>query len=139
MDTKHSRASAGGVIIRGEEVLLIRSDIRNSYGFPKGTLDPGETKDVAALREVKEETGYNVEIVEFLDESTFEFDDKGEHFEKTVTYYLMRLTDDEEPRPDLQPGEDFVNLWVSVERAYELLTFDDAKQILRLAVKASAS
>ena len=134
MEIKRHKSSAGGVIIKNGSVLLIKSEIRNSYSFPKGTIDPGETKEIAALREVKEETGYNTKIIAALDTLSFEFTNKeGELLHKTVTYYRMQLTDDKDPEPNLQPGEDFVNVWVPIDEAYQLLTYDDAKQVLKLA------
>jgi len=137
MDIKLHTPSAGGVIIHNNEVLLIYSQSRNSYAFPKGTMDDGETKDITAIREVKEETGYAVEIIDFLSDTTFEFDWKdGNRYRKTVTYYLMNLADDEVPRPDLQEGEDFENVWVPLNEASDILTFDDAKEILELAINS---
>jgi len=136
MDIKQHRQSAGGVIIHDNQVLLIYSPSRNSYGFPKGTIDKGETKEVAALREVKEETGYNAEILDFLSEYTFDFDWKDRsRYRKTVSYYLMSLTDTEDPQTDLQEGEDFVNMWLPTDEAEQILTFDDAKAVLKLAIK----
>ena len=136
MDTKQHRESAGGVIIKDGQVLLIYSAIRNSYSFPKGTIDEGETIERTAIREVKEETGYNVKIMNFLAAKNFEFTkEDGEHYSKTVSYYLMQLADNEEPEPNLQPGEDFINIWTPVEKAFDVLTFDDSKDILTLALE----
>ena len=138
MDIKLHTPSAGGVVIRNNEVLLIYSASRNSYAFPKGTIDEGETKDVTAIREVKEETGYNVEILDFLGDYTFDFDWKdGNRYRKTVTYYLMGLLDDEVPISNLQENEDFVNKWTPLENAQEVLTFDDSKEILKHALQSS--
>ena len=51
--------SAGGVVVRraagGHEVCLV-SDGRH-WGFPKGLIEPGESPEAAALREISEETG----------------------------------------------------------------------------------
>jgi 8-oxo-dGTP pyrophosphatase MutT (NUDIX family) len=138
MNIKLHTPSAGGVVIKDNEVLLIYSALKNTYAFPKGTIDQGETKDVTAVREVKEETGYSVEILDFLGDFTFNFDWKdGIRYRKTVSYYLMELANDEEPELNLQEGEDFVNIWTSIEKAYELLTFDDSKEILKLALRSS--
>jgi 8-oxo-dGTP pyrophosphatase MutT (NUDIX family) len=138
MNIKLHTPSAGGVVIKDNEVLLIYSALKNTYAFPKGTIDQGETKDVTAVREVKEETGYSVEILDFLGDFTFNFDWKdGIRYRKTVSYYLMELANDEEPELNLQEGEDFVNIWTRIEKAYELLTFDDSKEILKLALRCS--
>jgi len=135
MDIKLHTSSAGGVVIRNNKVLLIYSASRNSYAFPKGTIDEGETKDVTAIREVKEETGYTTEIVGFLGDFAYEFDGMdGCRYRKTVSYYLMDVTDNEKPHPNLQAGEDFVTMWVSAEKAFEMLTFDDSKEILQRAL-----
>jgi len=135
MNIKLHTPSAGGVIIKDGNVLLIYSASRNSYAFPKGTIDDGETKEFTAIREVKEETGYSVEIVHFIGDYTFEFEAQdGTRFRKTVTYYLMNLINDEEPVPNLQEGEDFVNIWAPIDNASELLTFDDSKEVLELAI-----
>ena len=73
MDIKLHTSSAGGVIIRNNDVLLILSASGNCYAFPKGTIESSETRDVTAIREVKEETGHNVKILDFLYDSTFYF------------------------------------------------------------------
>lgn len=136
MDIKLHTSSAGGVVVRNNEVLLIYSASRNSYAFPKGKIDEGETRNITAIREVKEETGYNVEILDFLGDCTYEFDWKdGNRYQKTVSYYLMQLADLEKPQPNLQEGEDFENLWTPLDEAYDILTFDDSKEILKLALK----
>jgi 8-oxo-dGTP pyrophosphatase MutT (NUDIX family) len=138
MDIKLHTLSAGGVVIRNKEVLLIYSALSNSYAFPKGTIDEGETKDVTAIREVKEETGYDVEILDFLGDYTYDFDYKdGNRYRKTVTYYLMNLTNSNKPQANLQENEDFVNVWTSVEQAYEVLTYADSKEALRRALESS--
>ena len=135
MNVQLHTPSAGGVIIKNNEVLLIFSANRNTYEFPKGTIENGELSEVAAVREVKEETGYDAVIVSFLNESTFEFDAKdGTRFSKTVTYYLMSLLNKDEPVPNLQAGEDFINVWTPVEEALELLSYDNLKDILLQAV-----
>jgi 8-oxo-dGTP pyrophosphatase MutT (NUDIX family) len=135
MNTKQHTPSAGGIIINDGNVLLIYSASRNTYAFPKGTIDEGETKDTTAVREVKEETGYNVKILELVGDYTFEFDaNDGVHYQKTVTYYLMELADDSEPRPNLQAGEDFVNIWTPIENVYDILSFNDAKEIFMKAI-----
>lgn len=61
LDVKEVRA-AGGLITRVDDagdlqVLLVHRSRYDDWSFPKGKLDPGETFEEAALREVKEETG----------------------------------------------------------------------------------
>src|SRR5882672_11199642 len=57
--------SAGGVARDGDRVLMIRVQTlegKEIWTFPKGHLEPGETAEQAAVREVEEETGYRCEI-----------------------------------------------------------------------------
>src|ERR1700749_4309276 len=63
--------SAGGVVVRGDETIVIVPTRRGAQGqkvlaLPKGHVDPGETPDQTALREVREETGVEAEMVEKL-------------------------------------------------------------------------
>ena len=59
--------SAGGVVVRGDEMIVIvpvkrASDGRRVLGLPKGHLDGDETPEEAARREVAEETGVQAEL-----------------------------------------------------------------------------
>lgn len=63
--------SAGGVIVRsgqnGPELLLIRDTGYDDWFLPKGHVEPGESFEDAARREITEETGLrNLELVQFL-------------------------------------------------------------------------
>lgn len=86
--------SAGGLVVDDQgQVLLIRArDLRNQpvWTLPKGTVIAGETSEQAALREVREETGYACEVVRELDEVTYWFQRTGQRIKKTVRWYLMR-------------------------------------------------
>jgi 8-oxo-dGTP diphosphatase len=86
--------SAGGLVIDGSgRVLLIRTrDLRNQpvWTLPKGTLMPRETNADAALREVREETGYECEVVRELEPVTYWFQRSGQRIKKTVHWFLMR-------------------------------------------------
>ena len=86
--------SAGGLVVDDEgRILLIRArDLRNQpvWTLPKGTLQAGETSADAALREVREETGYACEVVRELEPVTYWFQRDGKRIRKTVRWYLMR-------------------------------------------------
>jgi 8-oxo-dGTP pyrophosphatase MutT (NUDIX family) len=86
--------SAGGLVVDDDgRILLIRArDLRNQpvWTLPKGTLQAGETSADAALREVREETGYACEVVRELEPVTYWFQRDGKRIRKTVRWYLMR-------------------------------------------------
>lgn len=130
MIKKHS---AGGLIIHQGKVLTISWTTHDYICFPKGGINKSETSKQAAVREVSEETGYNVRIIAPIKSWTHEFEREGEYFQNTVDYYLMELTDNNPPTPHRELGENFDNLWLDIDEAYEKLTFDDAKEALRIA------
>lgn len=86
--------SAGGLVFDDEgRVLLIRArDLRSRpvWTLPKGTLNPGETSADAAVREVREETGWRCELVRELEAATYWFQRDGTRVRKTVRWFLMR-------------------------------------------------
>jgi 8-oxo-dGTP pyrophosphatase MutT (NUDIX family) len=86
--------SAGGLVVDDQgQVLLIRArDLRNQpvWTLPKGALMPGETSEQAALREVREETGYECQVVGMLEAVTYWFQRGGQRIKKTVRWYHMR-------------------------------------------------
>lgn len=78
---------AGGVVLMGHQVVLRRT-ARGEYLFPKGHIDPGETEEETARREVAEETGVEAEIVVPLGEIGFSY--QGDDYR--VAMFLMRVT-----------------------------------------------
>jgi len=78
--------SAGGLVLdERRRVLLIRArDLRGQpvWTLPKGALAPGETSAEAALREVREETGYRCELERELAPVTYWFRRDGRQIKK---------------------------------------------------------
>lgn len=64
------RPAVYGIVIKDEKVLMITQNF--GYSLPGGGLDLGETFEEALVREMKEETGYEVESVRLL-EATSQF------------------------------------------------------------------
>lgn len=125
--------SAEGVIVVQNKVLTISWTTHNYIAFPKGGINNGETSERAAVREVFEETGYKARIILPIKSYTHDFSEGGRHNRKTVDYYLMELVDGSAPTPKREKGEDFENLWLDIHEAYKKLTFDDAKDALKIA------
>ena len=68
--------SCGGVVIFRGKVLLLYKNYRNRYEgwvLPKGTVEEGETHEITALREVKEESGVSAKIVNYIGKSQYTF------------------------------------------------------------------
>jgi 8-oxo-dGTP pyrophosphatase MutT (NUDIX family) len=77
--------AAGGVVVRDGQVLLVHRPRYDDWTFPKGKLDPGESFEDAALREVEEETGLRCSLGRELPSTRYEVDGKP----KLVRYWLM--------------------------------------------------
>jgi len=86
--------SAGGLVVdeRGQILLIRARDLRNQpvWTLPKGALNPGESSADAAIREVREETGWRCEVVRELTAVTYWFQRNGQRIRKSVRWYLMR-------------------------------------------------
>ena len=125
--TTKSLTHAGCVVFRDDEekiqYLIATSSTGEHWILPQGHIDPGETPEVAALRELEEETGVVGEIIRPL--SIQEFDKGNERV--VVQYYLVRMTG---MKTSMENRE---IRWADKESALELLSFDEAKNTLNVA------
>jgi len=127
--------SAGGLVIdESGRVLLIRVRSMKDdvvWTFPKGRIDRGETSEDAAVREVREETGWRCEVVRALAPVTYWFQ-RGRAAElvrvkKTVHWYLMKPVE-EVGAPD--PVEVEAVAWLPVADAAERLSYSSDQKLL---------
>lgn len=129
--------SAGGVVYRAnrgmiETVLCGRSNPRK-WSLPKGTPDEGETVEQTALREVNEETGLEVEILEAIGDITYWFfrPVDGVRCHKVVHYFLMRSTGGATDKHDLEFDE---VRWFPGEEALRILNYANDATIVEKAL-----
>lgn len=97
--------------------VVLRRTAFGEWVFPKGWIDPGETPQEAALREVREETGLRAEIVSEVGQAGYEAE--GEY--RDVIYYLMRVVDS--PEWVDHAGVDAAS--VPVDDVQSMLSFDN--------------
>ena len=122
--------SAGGLVLdERRRVLLIRArDLRGQpvWTLPKGALAPGETSAEAALREVREETGYRCELERELAPVTYWFRRDGRQIKKTVRWFLMR------PLEKVGEHDHEVDevLWTDKDDALARLRYDSARRLV---------
>ena len=121
--------AAGGVIVRqtgdrDPEVLLIHRSRQDDWTFPKGKLEPGESYQACALREVAEETGLRCLLGDELPQ-TSHIDHKGRL--KIVRYFVMRPIAGE---PEARYDVDLVQ-WLPVARAIRVLSYDYDRALLK--------
>ncbi len=84
--------AAGGYVLNSEGRLLVFYR-RGSWDMPKGKIDPGETPEEAAVREVREETGLvNITLGPFLMHTYHTFEQKGQRILKKTWWYHMQTS-----------------------------------------------
>lgn len=125
-------SSCGAVVyrdIKGEiRYLLIKNKRSAHWGFPKGHIEPGETKIETAKREVLEETGIHINIIDgFECISKYKIRDR---IEKKVSIFVG-TTKDTSTIIQQEEIEDYI--WLTYDRAMNLLKFDNDKNILSSA------
>lgn len=118
--------------MRDGRVLLVR-DRFGRWTLPKGHVEPGETDEAAALREIAEETGVAGEISRRLGETRHMFQRGGETVEKTVVYFLVEWRGGE-PRP--LPQEVAELCWVPAARAPGRVGYANLRAFLQQALAA---
>jgi 8-oxo-dGTP diphosphatase len=120
--------AAGGVVQDAEgRIVVVHRPRYDDWSLPKGKLDPGETFEEAALREVWEETGLRARLVRFLPSVHYEVRGRS----KEVRYWLMAA----EPGT-FTPNDEVDQLrWLSPADALELLTYERDKGVVVAAAE----
>jgi len=134
------QVSAGGVVYRargrGTEVALISVGEDERWQLPKGLVGRDESPEEAALREVREETGLECEIVAPLELVEYWYFSKGSarrvRFHKRVHFYLMRYISGETEEHDDEVNE---ARWVDSEDAAAMLAFKGERKALGEALE----
>lgn len=120
--------AAGGVVWRqvdgADEVLLVHRDKYDDWTLPKGKLDPGESWEQAAVREVFEETGVVAVLGPELADAEY-VDNKGRP--KRVRYWAMAVAAEEPWQPDAEISQ---KVWLRVDEAELQLTYAHDVEVL---------
>jgi len=128
--------AAGGIVLHDELILIVKNkrgdenSDKSFWGFPKGHLEEGEKPSEAAIREVYEETGFKVELLDDkpIAESRYEIRLNDEIINKTVWFYEMKIVSAYQKEPDDEILEIAI---VSYAEAIKLLTHKEDKKILK--------
>lgn len=123
--------SCGSIIFKYDEEKLLFLVIKQTLGhfsFPKGHVEESESEKDTALREVKEETGFDISFVgDFREVITY---CPKPRVLKDVVFFLGNVIDGV-----MTPQKDEVSLieWLSYEDALKVVTYDDDKNVLKKA------
>ena len=122
--------SCGCIILKDDEVLLIKHN-KGHWDFPKGHMEQGETEKQTAVREVKEETNMDVEIISDQKyRANYIIEDK--QIDKEVIYFIAKPLSLE-----IKPQEAEVSIveWVKIDDAVEKITYPTSKNIMKQVKK----
>jgi len=136
-----TQVSSGGVAFRNcgkhVQVALISVGEARRWQLPKGTVEKDETNEAAAVREVREETGIQTEVVSQIDRIEYWFytsaAGKRTRHHKFVYFFLLRALSGDIRNHDHEVNE---SQWVEINAALKMLKFENEKRILRRAKEA---
>jgi len=133
------QTSAGGVVFRRRdervEVALIRVGDKSRWQLPKGIVDEGESPEVTAVREVREEAGVDAELIAPIEAVEYWYvgtEHGGERvrFHKFVHFFLLEYRSGDVRDHDREVEE---ARWVPLGEAEAMLSFASERKVLARA------
>jgi 8-oxo-dGTP diphosphatase len=125
--------AAGGLVVRRDqgalEIAVVHRPVHQDWSFPKGKLEEGETFELAALREVEEETGLTCRLLRFIGHTDY-VDRKGRP--KAVAYWVMAAQSG-----SFAPNDEVDEMrWVSLDTASRLLSYPRDRELVAVLMAA---
>lgn len=138
---RETEFSAGAVVVRGDETVVIVPTRRGAKGervlaLPKGHLEHGETPAEAAAREVREEAGVTGELVDSLGEVRYMYERHGVLVDKRVEFFLIdyRQGDPEDHDHEIEEAR-----WVPLDVAAAKLSYKGEREMVQRAMSRRGS
>lgn len=136
--TTQDQISAGGVAFRwGDsepEMAIVSIKPKLRWQLPKGIVDPGETPEVTALREVREEAGIETERLALIETIEYWYrsirNGQPIRYHKFVHFYLLEYRSGNVVDHDHEVEE---AKWVSFDEALGMLEFKSEREVVEKA------
>jgi 8-oxo-dGTP pyrophosphatase MutT (NUDIX family) len=136
--TTMDQVSAGGVAFRWKdsepEIAVVCMKPKLRWQLPKGIVDPGETPQVTAVREVREEAGVETDLIKLIETIEYWYRSlkygKPVRYHKFVHFYLLKYRSGEVSDHDHEVEE---ARWVSFDEALEMLDFKSERDVVEKA------
>lgn len=132
------QVSAGGVAFRRAssqvQIAIVSARPSLRWQLPKGIVDPGETMQVTAIREVREEAGIETELLDLIETVQYWYQrvqyGKRIRYHKYVHFFLMQYRAGDVADHDHEVAE---SRWASFEEALEMLAFKSERNVVEKA------
>ena len=130
--------SSGGVAFRWQdsnpEIVIVSVKPSLRWQLPKGIVDPGESPDVTAVREVREEAGIETDLISLIETIEYWYRStkygKPVRFHKFVHFYLLSYRSGDVTDHDHEVEE---ARWVSLDDAIKMLAFKSEREVVEKA------
>lgn len=130
--------SAGGVAFRWQdsnpEVAIVSVKPSLRWQLPKGIVDPSETPEATAVREVREEAGIETDLLRLIETIEYWYRSvkagKPVRYHKFVHFYLLQYRSGDVADHDHEVEE---SRWVRFEEAIEMLAFKSEREVVEKA------
>jgi len=123
--------AAGAVVLSvidgRHHVLVVHRPLRSDWSLPKGKLEANEPHDVAAVREVLEETGVLCALGPFLGSRSYQVEGRA----KRVLYWRATVVEHHEHTADAEVDD---VQWIPADEAADRLTYPDDRELVALAL-----
>jgi 8-oxo-dGTP pyrophosphatase MutT (NUDIX family) len=126
-----SETSCGGVVVRGEELLVITPAGKRVTGLPKGGPNHGETPEETAVREVREETGITARVRAPLGDVRYWYRRGGLRVHKTVHFFLCDFVSGSTADHDHEVDE---ARWIPLAEARSVLSYSGERALIDRAL-----
>lgn len=123
--------SAGGLVRLEGKILLISTRQGRRWQLPKGHLEAGETPEMAAIREIQEETGVTGRIIYSLPHVRYAFVERGRRIRKRVDYYLLDFIEGDPANYDREEVSGAA--WFDWPAGLAALSFDNERRVVQTA------